>query len=690
MTWLAPLYLAGALAIAAPLLFHLWRRTPRGRRTFSTLMFLTPSPPRVTSISRVEHWLLLLLRAAALALIALAFSRPVLRIPTTIPQTVGETEFVAVLLDTSASLQRTDLWPKAQQVLADKLKSLPETAVVGLFHFDDVWSTDVSFSTSAPLDPAVRRPLVQEQLQKLQPTWRGTKLGDALVRTAQAIQEAQTGRAIPAPQRVWLVSDLQAGSDLAALREFDWPDDLPVEWLPVENGLRENAGLQLVTAATERADEQLRVRVSNAASSSRQQFTLVWGDASASPCLDVVVPPGQSRVVVLPAAPSLEAGRSVVLRGDDEPFDNRLWLPVRQPRQCVVVYLGTDTALETDGLRYYLDRALASNPRYEVSVVDGSQPILSTTPPTLVVVSDATPEARELLPKLLAAGTDALLVPRSAEVASTLAEWCGLDGLTFVEADGSDYALWSEIDFESPWFAPFAEAQFSDFSGIHFWKHRQLQGELSLQARVLVRFDNRVPAVVQWSQPTGTAKLWYFAAGWHPRDSQLSRSSKFVPLMWSVLEGALGDASNSSAQSVGQPIRRPARLTGELAVRLPDGQTVPWPAAEGDFRRTEDPGRYEVVSDFDAEVIAINIPPEESRTDPVNLELLEAAGVKLSSEAIRPTVPTSPDLLRQQQVQELEERQQLWKWLLLAAGGLLMVESWLGGRRQQGAELTEG
>lgn len=688
MTWLAPLYLAGALAIAAPMLFHLWRRTPRGRRTFSTLMFLTPSPPRVTSISRVEHWLLLLLRAAALVLIALAFSRPVLRIPTTVPQTAGETEFVAVLVDTSASLQRTDLWKKTQQALAEKLRLLPDTAVVGLFHFDDVWTTDLSFSAATPLDPAVRRQLVREQLQSLEPTWRGTRLGDALVRTAQAIQEAQTGRAIPAPQRVWLVGDLQSGSDLAALREYDWPDDLPVEWIPVDNGLRENAGLQLVTAATEGADEQLRVRVSNAASSSRQQFSLVWGDATSSPCVDVVVPPGQSRVVVLPAAPSLEAGRSIVLRGDDEPFDNRLWLPVRQPRQCVVVYLGTDGALETDGLRYYLDRALASNPRYEVKVVDGSQPILSTAPPTLVVVSDATPEAQELLPKLLAAGTDALLVPRSAEAAATLLAWCGLDGLTFVEADGSDYALWSEIDFESPWFAPFAEAQFSDFSGIHFWRHRQMQGELPPQAQVLVRFDNRVPAVVQWSRPAGSANLWYFASGWHPRDSQLSRSSKFVPLMWRVLEGALGETPSSSAQTVGQPIRRPARVNDELAVRVPDGQTVSWPAADGDFRQTALPGRYEIVSESDVEVIAVNIPPEESRTDPLNLELLEAAGVKLSTEALRPNVPTSPDLLRQQQVQELEERQQLWKWLLLAAGGLLMVESWLGGRRTSVAEVT--
>ncbi|HEX5445854.1 MAG TPA: BatA domain-containing protein, partial [Pirellulales bacterium] len=79
MGWLTPLYLAGLAALSLPLLLHLIRRTPRGRQAFSSLMFLSPSPPRLTRRSRVDHWLLLLLRLAAIALLALAFARPFLR-----------------------------------------------------------------------------------------------------------------------------------------------------------------------------------------------------------------------------------------------------------------------------------------------------------------------------------------------------------------------------------------------------------------------------------------------------------------------------------------------------------------------------------------------------------------------------------------------------------------------------------
>ena len=48
MSFLAPLFLFGALAVAAPILFHLIRRTSREKIPFSSLMFLQPTPPRLT------------------------------------------------------------------------------------------------------------------------------------------------------------------------------------------------------------------------------------------------------------------------------------------------------------------------------------------------------------------------------------------------------------------------------------------------------------------------------------------------------------------------------------------------------------------------------------------------------------------------------------------------------------------
>ena len=146
MTPLAPLYLLGAIAIAGPILFHLWRRTPRGRREFSTLMFLTPSPPRVTSRSRIEHWLLLLLRAGVLCLLAMAFARPLWRMATSKPEKGADEELVAVLVDTSASLRREDACNDLIRQINLHLSRLPTTATVGLFQFNDRWTEVAGFA----------------------------------------------------------------------------------------------------------------------------------------------------------------------------------------------------------------------------------------------------------------------------------------------------------------------------------------------------------------------------------------------------------------------------------------------------------------------------------------------------------------------------------------------------------------
>src|SRR5438067_420431 len=102
MSFLAPLFLLGALAIAAPLLFHLIRRTTRERHVFSSLMFLMPSPPRVTRRSRLEHLLLLAVRCLVLCVLAAAFARPFIRKPMAPDRSDNTGKTVLLLVDTSA------------------------------------------------------------------------------------------------------------------------------------------------------------------------------------------------------------------------------------------------------------------------------------------------------------------------------------------------------------------------------------------------------------------------------------------------------------------------------------------------------------------------------------------------------------------------------------------------------------
>src|SRR2546426_1339848 len=117
MSFLAPLFLLGGLAVALPVIFHLIRRTTRERTVFSSLMFLLPSPPRLTRRSRLEHILLLLLRCLVLCLLALGFARPFIKkaVPPAPPSAARR---LLLLVETSASMRRADLWSDAKNKVA--------------------------------------------------------------------------------------------------------------------------------------------------------------------------------------------------------------------------------------------------------------------------------------------------------------------------------------------------------------------------------------------------------------------------------------------------------------------------------------------------------------------------------------------------------------------------------------------
>src|SRR6266699_3048759 len=104
MSFLAPLFLLGALAVALPVVFHLIRRTTREKTVFSSLMFLMPTPPRVTRRSRLENIFLLILRCLVLCLLALGFARPFVQKPM-VPDPAGAGKKIIVLVDRSASMR---------------------------------------------------------------------------------------------------------------------------------------------------------------------------------------------------------------------------------------------------------------------------------------------------------------------------------------------------------------------------------------------------------------------------------------------------------------------------------------------------------------------------------------------------------------------------------------------------------
>jgi hypothetical protein len=691
VSFLTPLYALGFLAITAPIIFHLIRRTPRGEVPFSSLLFLTPTPPRLTRRSRLDQWLLLILRAAALVLLAIAFMRPFLRQESLASAGEARGKRVAVLIDTSASMRRADLLPRARALAEQAVGESAPSDRLAVFAFDKSLHPLIGFDESATLDPARRQAIASSRLSSLQPSWRSTDLGRALVDALAALEDAASRGAIEAGAagRIELITDLQQGSRLDALSEVEWPSDvdLRVKIVAHEGA---NAG---VYAAPEGETEQpdparprFRVGVSNDVGSRVEEFVLFWlderGGLTGTP-IKVYVPPGASRIVPVPQPPGFSGTGALRLKGDSCDFDNTLFVAAEPKREDRVLFVGSDRPDDPSGLLYYLNRVYPQMPRHVITIrtaAASARLVFDRTLPFSLVVlgSECSTDNHGRLHTFMRGGGTLFYVIDSTSSGATLAGLLATSPRKLEEVTPHQGALLSDISFDHPLFAPLAGPQFNDYTKIRFWKYRRIPRELLGDARVLARFDSGDPAVLE--KRSGKGRLIVMASGWAPQDSQLSRSSKFFPLMAALLEAPNPRRFQVSGHQVEDRVPLPERESDASEERIiikPDGSRITLASEDRNFDATDQPGIYTLTAASVTHAFAVNLDPQESKTSPLPLETLEQLGCRLASKEPQ---GQDPQQLRQLQSQELEGRQQLWRWAILAVTGILVLETWLAGR----------
>ncbi|MSU22828.1 MAG: VWA domain-containing protein [Opitutus sp.] len=685
MNFLAPLFLLGGLAVALPVIYHLVRRTTRERATFSSLMFLRPTPPRLSQRSRLEHLLLLLLRCLALGLLALGFSRPFFKETPLIDPTGARPKRLVVLVDVSASMRRDGVWPAARERVEAVLRRVAPMDELALLTFDRAATALVPFDEWNRTPAGDRAALASARLAAVTPGWAGTHLGNALITAAEALAETD-GKRAAGPRQIVLVSDLQAGSRLDALQAYEWPKGVDLLVEPVKARNVTNAGLQLVADSADSAaaaTPTVRVRVSNSADSKREQFKVGWGrpDGSADfagPPLEVYVPPGQSRVVAVPVPKNSPASDRIVLRGDDEDFDNTVFVLPPAQQKLSVLWLGRDAPDDVRRPLFFLRRALSDTPRLAVAVVARAPtaPLLAdeVDAASVIFVAELLPGApANALRERMLAGKTVVFTPESAAAAPTLAALLGREGVALEEARPGNYAMLAEIDFKHPLFAPFADPRFSDFTKIHIWKYRKLDPASIPDARVVARFDSGAPALVE--VPLGKGRLIILTTGWQPEDSQLAVSSKFVPLLYSLIELGGGVGAPPAQWFVGDAVPWPV---GATTIRVPGSATpTPWPADTKSFTATAQPGFYELTVAGRAQRFAVNVDANESRTAPLAADELEHLGVPVAPPETDAARPVENKLLLQGSA--AENRQKLWRWFIAATLAVLLMESVLAG-----------
>ncbi|MEL6108294.1 MAG: BatA and WFA domain-containing protein [Planctomycetota bacterium] len=687
MSFLAPLYLLGAAAIAAPIVFHLIRRQPKGEIEFSSLMFLEPTPPRLTRRSRLENLPLLLLRCLAIFALAFAFARPFL--PSVASKSeVADRKAVVLLVDRSASMQREGAWDRLVSKAKEIVNEADEGQLISVVSFDETPKTELSLAESLELSAGDRRGAVLGILENMRPGWKTSDIGLGLRYAADqssalvAPSELETETDEPmggatVETRISLLSDLQDGAAIQSLQGYEWPDQVWLDLQSVQPKSSGNASLRVVGSHADVAEAEVarrafvRVEVGHFEDAGNTTFRLRFGGAEDDAGV-VQVPAGESRFVTVDLPESVQSARTqgarLTLYGDGEPFDNTCFFvpPKRSTQRVLIVGEDQDTGRsQRERLSFYLSQLPFSNPTRDVSVERSDASVLAGCSPAetpLIVVANAPqPEWVEPLQKYLRRGGRVITVlDKPVEDPASLATLLDSPQLR-IDEGGNDreYALVSSVDFRDQLVAPLSEPGFSDFSNIRVWKHRALSG-LGESLQTILKLDDSAPLLVERkfrgeepSMPDG--HLWVLTSGWQPDESQLALSTKFVPLMLGMLGGEI--RSGGAKLKVGDSV----------------GKTI-----------TTEPG---IENDESGDPVAVNLAWDESETSPLDVDRLKQFGARLSSAESKRQEELVERALRDV---ELESRQAWWQWLIVATLGVVALETVYSGRHSWNSETTQG
>lgn len=205
MGFLSPLFLLGLGAIAVPVLLHLFRRETAPDVPFAAVRYLQPTRIERQERRRIQDWLLLLLRALALAILAFAFARPY------VVRALPEHPPVVIAVDTSYSMSGGDTMTRARAAANDALSAIDAGTPVALVAFDD--------RAHVLAEPTTDHGGLGGMLATLEPGFGSTRYG-AAIEAARGIFDGRPGRLV-------VVTDLQARGWVNGAASL--PDNVAIE-----------------------------------------------------------------------------------------------------------------------------------------------------------------------------------------------------------------------------------------------------------------------------------------------------------------------------------------------------------------------------------------------------------------------------------------------------------------------------
>ncbi len=635
MGLLAPIFLTGALAAAIPIVLHLLKREPEARVRFAAVRLLRRARVEHADRRHLRELLLLALRVAAVLALAIAFARPFFSAETS----AASGRVTVVALDTSLSVSAPGQFERARQLAHEAVERASGSDRLAVLTFAD--------AADVVVRPTSDRALVRAAIDRAAAGAGATHYRGALAAASELLGGT--------PGTIVVVTDLQASG---------WDEGDRVA-LPVSVHLEvADVGApppNLAVTAVQAEGDRVLASVRNLGDAPRDTTLRIsmHDEVSPSEAREVGTSPasvGPGQTVRVALAPESGTLASVSLEDTTGvQADNTRFLVLDDTgRPTVLVVTATgDLAREA----FYLQQALSVAGGRTSYAVDATGTSPSVFPDALrlrtavAVVLTSTRgldrQGRERLAEYVKSGGGLFVAAGQDVDAAVTGELLGdgaatlmpmpTDGAAGTRSAPAPRTLAPE-DLRHPLFRAF-DGNAAALGLPRFARISNLGGPCP----VLARFTSGDTALVECA--VGGGRVLVFASDLDGRWNNFPRHTAFLPFVQEAVQYLAGPRSSTAAYTVGDVPAGVSAAPGFVQVSNGAGGRRRW--------------------------AAVNVSPAE--VDPARMSAEEfGAAVTRSQEAAR-TEGQIGD-------RQLEERQNIWQYLLAAMLAIMAIESLVGMR----------
>ena len=577
-------FLFAALGAAIPLILHLVRRQRAGIHVFSMVRFLVSTQRAIVRQQRFRRLLLLLLRMAACALLAVLFARPFVRDQDESFFAGAQPEAAAILVDTSYSMGYGNRLAVARRRAAEVLNTLRTGDQVALLTF----AVQARVVRELGSDHSGLPALLDTGFEA---TFEGTDYVEALRAADDQLSGADFEK-----RTLYLVSDFQQSGWNPRSAGWKLSPGVQLRLIDVGDEQDDNTavtGVEIPSAlSAEERDLDVVVRIRNYGRAPfRDELTLrVNGTASGRRMVEIPQRSGRLETFRHTFDPATNAGE-VILGDDGLPVDNRFYFTVSAPAPLRVLCLEERRRPDRPSeAAYYLSQALSlrRDPPVEVDV-RSPRAMADVDPGDYDVVISANLSvlprgAQSRLTDYVRSGGSLIIALNPAVSPGIFHTSFGellpgrIASLSSPDAPRDRYRLLTDVNYQHPVFQPFSGPRHGDFGTVRFYRTARFEPDST--ATVPARFEDGSAAVAE--KPLGSGRTFLVLSTFDLSWTDFPIREVFVPFLYESIDylasrGTLHGRGAGLYRLAGEAVRLP---DDALHVELPSGERVPAEASQ--------------------------------------------------------------------------------------------------------------